>query len=203
MASVEEYVHCDELDTIPSQCRDNYLREHELLVNLLPQKATVLQVGSMDGMRAVRLLTARPDLDFTGLDIEDELVEKARDNVAAAKLAAKFFVGDIVHPPSFKRFDYVLCLNNTLGYISNQRQAIASMKDLGKKVVISVYGERFTDILAQAYFSSIGSDIDRIEGNTFMMKGDWLVRRFSHAEVVAWGGKVTETPIGYWCELVG
>src|SRR5260221_5678259 len=128
------YINCDELENLPAPNRENYLYEAELLQNELPQNATVLQVGSMDGMRIIRLLELRPDLQLTGLEIEDELVKIAEQNIARKKLNAKFITGDITKPPDLSQFDYVVCLNNTLGYIPNQEKAIEEMKKFGKIV---------------------------------------------------------------------
>lgn len=146
------YVNCDVLENIPKPNRNNWIKEIDLLRLELPKNARVLQVGSMDGTRAMRLLETRPDLKITGLEIEAPLVELAKQKVAAAGLHADFVHGDITDPPTLPSFDYVICLNNTLGYISEQEKAVAGIKKLGKVVIISVYGEKFNDYLARAYF---------------------------------------------------
>ena len=60
------YVNCDVLEDIPKPNRDNWLKEIDLLRLDLAQNTSVLQVGSMDGTRAMRLLETRPDLKITG-----------------------------------------------------------------------------------------------------------------------------------------
>lgn len=195
------YVNCDVLEDIPKPNRDNWLKEIDLLRLELPQNARILQVGSMDGTRAIRLLEARPDLKITGLEIEATLVELAKQKIATAGLHADFIHGDITDPPTLPRFDYVICLNNTLGYIPEQEKAITGMKKLGKVVIISVYGEKFDDDLARAYFESIKLEIDRIENDNLIMKDFTTVKRYSKKEVESWSGKITETPIGYFCVL--
>lgn len=190
MASAKDiFVKCDELDGLPEPNRRNYLFELELLADRLPAAAKVLQVGSMDGMRAVRLLRRRPDLRFTGLEIEPELVELARTNLQAAGMEAEFVSGDITRPPELPGYDWVLCLNNTLGYIPDERRALENMRRLGARVVVSVYGQRFDDALARRYFGAIG------------LADYGGVRRYKPSAVRGWGGGVTETPIGYWVEL--
>jgi hypothetical protein len=67
--------------------------------------------------------------------------------------------------------------------------------------VISVYGEKFSDDLAKEYFESIGLSIDNIQGNTFVMEDFTKVKRYDRQTVDNWGGEVTETPVGYFCEL--
>ncbi len=195
------YVNCDVLEDIPQPNRENWLKEIELLKGELPQNARVLQVGSMDGTRVIRLLEARPDLKITGLEIEASLVELAKQKVTEAGLNADFIHGDITSPPALSRFDYVICLNNTLGYIPEQEKAIIGMKNMGKVIIISVYGEKFDDDLAHEYFKSIHLEIDRIENNTLIMRDFTTVKRYLKKDVESWGGQITETPIGYFCVI--
>ena len=200
-APIENLIHCDELDRLPEAHRANYLAELEILSRELPIGAAALQVGSMDGERIIRLLTLRPGLRLTGLEIEPELVDLARANIATAGLIAEVVVGDVTKPPKLPRFDTVLCLNNTLGYIKDPERAIAEMRRLGTTVGISVYGEAFDDALALAYFSSLGLSIDGINDNVVSIADFGLIRRFTQSDVASWGGSVRETPIGYFATM--
>jgi len=197
------YVNCDVLENLPKPNRENWLCEIELLRNQFPQNAKVLQVGSMDGTRIIHLLKARPDLDITGLEVERSLVNIAKRKIAAAGLGANFVCGDITNSPHLPRFDYVICLNNTLGYISEEERAIAEMRKLGKAAIISVYGEKFTDALARKYFTSLNLTTDRIEKDRFMLREFTSVKRYARKEVESWNAKITETPLGYFCVLAG
>jgi SAM-dependent methyltransferase len=199
--SLDVYVQCDDLDNIPPPMRENYLYETQLLSEKLPKGSSVLQVGSMDGERAIRLLKVRPDLKISGLEIEASLVELARQKIAQAGVRMENILGDITNPPNLPQFDYVVCLNNTLGYIPEQQEALAGMGKLGKKVVVSVYGEKFTNDLAKQYFRSIGLSVDSIQGDNFIMKDFTTVKRYDTETVQSWGGNTTETPVGYFCEL--
>jgi len=201
LSAKDVYINADELEGLPAQNRENYLYETELLQKELPQKAKVLQIGSMDGKRIIRLLEIRPDLQVTGLEIEDELVKIAQQNVAQTNLSAQFITGDITNPPNISQFDYVICLNNTLGYIQDQKKAIEEMKKLGKIVIISVYGEKFDDNLAREYFKTLHLEIERIENNVFIMKDFTKVKRYTKEEVGLWRGKIIKTPIGYFTIL--
>ena len=155
----------------------------------------------MDGTRIIKLLEARPDLKLTGIEIEAPLVELAKKKVAEANLKADFIQGDITKPPKLPHFDYAICLNNTLGYIPEQQKAIDGIKKLGKKSIISVYGEKFNNELAQSYFKSINLEIDHIDKNMIIMNSFTKVKRFTKEEVKSWNCKITETPIGYFCIL--
>lgn len=195
------YIHCDQLDRIPLLHRENWEFELALVVKKLLPDSSVLQVGCMDGTRMIRLLERRPDLRVTGLEIEEGLVQGCRDNLKGAGMTAEVTCGDITNPPKLPYFDYVLCLNNTLGYISDQDSALHSMHALGKCVIISVYGERFTDALAWEYFASIGVSVTSMEGTIIHLKDFTDVRRYTKEGVDAWHGTITETPIGYFCEI--
>lgn len=201
VASRDIYVHFDELDGLPSPNRRNYLFELDYFAEMLPENSSVLQVGSMDGARILRFLQRRPDLVFTGLEIEDDLVVLARENARKAGRDIRFVVGDITRPPAdVREHDYVLCLNNTLGFIAERDTALDRMRDLGRTYV-SVYGEDFDDSLAREYYAAIGIDVDAIAGDEFELRGVGVIRRFSRAEAESWGQKIVRTPIGYLVEL--
>jgi len=200
-AAEDVYSKCDDLDNIPPEMRDNYLCESELLAELLPRNSSVLQVGSMDGERIIRLLKLRPDLQAAGLELEEFFVKTAKERIAKAGFKAEFIHGDITSPPNLPTFDYVICLNNTLGYIQEEEKALDGMKALGKKLIISVYGERFTDKLAKRYFASIGLRVDQIKGDLFEMKDFTSVRHYHRQDVEKWKGVITETPVGYFCSI--
>jgi hypothetical protein len=199
------FVKCDELELLPDENRRNYLFELEWLTQELPTAATVLQVGSMDGMRALRMLEARPDLLITGLEIESELVSLATDTLNKRSLPARFIHGDITAPPTdLTPTRYVICLNNTLGYIPEGSVAIEQMKRYGENVVVSVYGERFDDSLARRYFESIGLAVRELKDDAIIFRDFSSVKRFTRASVAAWGGHtILDTPIGYLTVLSG
>jgi SAM-dependent methyltransferase len=194
----EVYIKCDELDNVPKPNKENWLKEIELMAKVMKPNAKVLQVGCMNGVRIIALLEKRPDLDITGLDLEEEILEIARENFKKFKINAKLVHGDITKPPEMERFDYVACLNNTLGYIPEEEQAIENMKKLGDTVILSVYGEKFTDDLAREYFKSINLELTDIENNIFHTEEFVNIKRYTKDEVKAWDGKITETPIGYF-----
>jgi SAM-dependent methyltransferase len=195
------YVLCDDLDNIPKLNRLNYEYETELLTQILPNSATVLQIGSMDGMRVIRLLTIRPDLKITGLEIEKPLVELARKNIAAAKLSATFELGDITSPPNLPTFDYAVCLNNTLGYIPDEKLALAGMKKLGRHAIVSVFGEKFTPILAKEYFDSLKLKLQNVSDGYFGLQNFTKVKRYTKGSVANWNSQIHATPLGYFCNL--
>jgi len=92
------YRHADELEGLSAPNRENYLYETRLLQQELPQNATVLQVGSMDGMRIIWLLEVRLDLSLTGLEVESSLIKIAEKNITSTNRNVKFVTGDIPSP---------------------------------------------------------------------------------------------------------
>ncbi len=193
------YVNCDILDEIPSENKLNWNEEVDLLCKMLPHAANVLQVGSMDATRIISLLKVRPDLSLTGIEIDEEIHKLAVLNVRKAAVSVGLVLGDITAPPNLPEFDYVICLNNTLGYIPDQEKAIENMKKLGKKVVISVYGEKFTDELAARYFRSINLELLYVKEDIFELKDFGSVRRYGRSVIDSWGCEVVDTRVGYFC----
>ena len=193
----ETYLHCDILEELPAQNRENWLKELTLLEDVLPQGADVLQIGCMDGTRLLRLLTLRPDLRATGLDIEADLLEMAKGKCPQAA----YVLGDITDPPALPHFRSCICLNNTLGYIAKEGAAIEHMQSLADTVIISVYGENFGNDLAREYFSVLRLSIQEIEGNIIRFNDFTSMKRYTRKEVEQWHGEIQETPLGYFCTL--
>ncbi len=195
----EVYIKCDELDNIPKPNKNNWLYEIKLIKKELSQNAKVLQVGCMDGTRIISILKGRPDLKITGLDLEEDMIKKSKENLEKFGFKAEFIHNDITKPVPASGFDYVICLNNTLGYIPEQEKAINNMKSLGKTIIFSVYGEKFTNELAKEYFKSINLELTGIENNIFHTKEFVDVKRYTREEVNKWNARIIETPIGYFC----
>lgn len=190
-------IRWDKLDVLPKQNRVNWLFELKLLEREISKNASVLQVGCADATRMIAILERRPDLKITGLDIEKSFIPLAKKKLQNSGLNAHLIYGDITHPPKMVTFDWVICLNNTLGYIADDRRAIENMKKLGKKVIVSVYGERFDNELARDYFRAINMGDVTISNNT-MKTERGTVKRYTRDEVESWGGKIIDTPIGYF-----
>lgn len=187
--STDFYLNCDELDLIPAINKANWLFELDYICTRLPQGAKVLQVGCMNGVRIMEILKKRSDLQFTGLDIEKKFLDIAKDNFEKAGFVVDLIEADITKFDSKEKYDYTICLNNTLGYIPDTDKAIEKMKKSAKVVIVSVYGERFNTKAAQEYFDSIG------------LKNFEDVKCFTKGEVSSWAGKITESPLGYICEI--
>ncbi|MFA5842683.1 MAG: class I SAM-dependent methyltransferase [Candidatus Gracilibacteria bacterium] len=178
---------------------NSWLKKH------LPIHAKVLQVGCMDGTRILELLKVRPDLKVTGLDCEAPFLTIARQKIKKSGFKnVQFILGDITKPHFHlnHKFDAVLCLNNTLGYIEKDEKAIQNMKKMGRRVILSMYGEKFTDPLAKKYLKTIHLTVTRIQNHRFYTKENVFIRRFTKFEISLWGGMVFSTPIGYISDIM-
>src|SRR3989344_3774793 len=130
-AADDVYIHCDKLDHLPALNRENWLWESAWLCEHLKQNAKVLQVGSCEGSRLMDLTQKRPDLTFTGLEIDPVLHEMALDRFRKTGAHAKSVLGDITKKETIDpsgHFEYAICLNNTIGYIPDEAATIANMK---------------------------------------------------------------------------
>eukprot|EP00746_Dinoflagellata_sp_MGD_P090032 gnl/MRDRNA2_/MRDRNA2_35520_c0_seq1.p1 gnl/MRDRNA2_/MRDRNA2_35520_c0~~gnl/MRDRNA2_/MRDRNA2_35520_c0_seq1.p1 ORF type:complete len:208 (-),score=34.72 gnl/MRDRNA2_/MRDRNA2_35520_c0_seq1:7-630(-) len=198
----ETYVHCDELDGLPLICKENWLQETRHLQETLPHGCRVLQVGCMDGTRILSILKGRPDLQMTGLDIDDKLLQIAKKNFERSGVAVDTYLGDIADESVIDvvggRFDVVVCLNNTLGYIERWRLAITVMEKLSSHIVLSLYGPQFDDSIAEEYFKSLGLKVDTIDGDSFHLADFGIVNRF-RSEDLPENFKMIHTPLGYIC----
>ena len=196
----------------PSLSAENYAYEEQAIPLQLRGVRRGLQVGCMNGTRVVRFSKAAPHAHIDGIEISETSVAIARRNVAEAGLDATILLGDITNPPPLlqpKSYDLVYALNNTLGYIPDIQRALDTMRMLSAdKVVLSLFSdERFTNDVALSYFGSM--DIDpkgvEIDGNTFYVPDAdgklTTIRRFSRDEVLRWGGKIKETPLGFYVVL--
>lgn len=200
----EIYIHCDKLDHLPALNRENWLWESEWLCANLAQNSSVLQVGSCEGSRIVNLMKKRADLKITGIEIDPTLHHMALDHFKNTGTNAKSVLGDMTKPEDMQHlghFDYCLCLNNTLGYIEDQEAILRNMKIIAKSAIVSVYGEKFTDDIARAYFAAIKLNVVSIDGNRIIVNDFGSVQRYTENEVARWGGKILQTPLGYCCVM--
>lgn len=197
MSASDIFEKGDLIDNLPPLARANWLRECELVLAEINAAQTILQAGCTSGGRIIALKEKMHDIDITGLDFDPELIARAKARLPNTR----FILADIENPSLSEKFGVVLCLDNMLGYLKDERKSIAEMKALAKeKLIVSVYGEKFSDQLAQDYFKSIGTGVKRIEGNLILTK-EFKVKRYAKKDLHALLGdcKITETPIGWFC----
>ncbi len=78
-----------------------------------PSGGRVLDVGCGGGQFALKLKDQRPDLDVTGLDVTQEMIELARERASKRGIEATFDCGNALNLPyESNNFDYVLSLGS-------------------------------------------------------------------------------------------
>lgn len=148
MTTNDSYLNCENFNTLPSIFREVYDLETDLICKLIKRKSNVLQVGPMDGHRMILIQDKRPDLQITSLEIDENFVKIANDKLTGRGIKWRVIQGDITKPSELEKFDWVICLNNTLGWVDNDKLAIENMKQLAPNVIISVFTDKFSDELA-------------------------------------------------------
>ena len=95
----------------------------DLLRKLVPDARTVLDVGCGTGEHA-RRLAAEHGYDVSGLDIEPAFVE-----LALAKLpSGRFWQGDMADFALHTRFDAIVCLFSSIGYLTDLARVEAAAR---------------------------------------------------------------------------
>lgn len=202
MTTNDSYVNCENFNALPEVFREVYELETELVCKLLKRKSRVLQVGPMDGHRMVLIQDKRPDLHVTGLEIDEKFVKISNNKLANERIDWQVIHGDITKPPKFEPFDWVICLNNTLGWVENDKLAVENMKKLAPNVIISLFTDRFTEELAEIYFPNMGFNSYKKTKTGFKLDSNTTFKTYSEKEILAFKPKqLNPTPLGYFCVL--
>lgn len=180
------------LDKLPAPNRQNWYFETDFLIDYIKPNSKVLQIGSCDGIRIDYLANKRKDWKFIGLEIDPKLSKEANKRLKKYNGRAKSVMGDARKIPLKKKsFDYVICLNNTLGYIPDDKTVIQELKRVtkpGGKIIISVYGTDWNNRMAKNYFKTLLVKKIRITGNKFLIDG-LKMKRYSRKDVTNLLGK--------------
>jgi SAM-dependent methyltransferase len=108
----------------------DYVDESERIVTLLrevqPNARTILDVGCGTGEHA-RILVERHGLQIDGIDLDPSMVRQAQTKNAAGR----FQVADMMNFDLERRYDVILCLFSSIGYVrtlENVRRTLASFR---------------------------------------------------------------------------
>jgi len=93
---------------------DEAQRVAQLLADVAPTARRILDVGCGTGEHALRL-QSRHGYEVCGLDLEPAFVELARKKLPAAK----FWQGDMADFDLGVRFDAIVCLFSSIGYLTD------------------------------------------------------------------------------------
>ena len=99
----------------------------ELVRRLAPEARTILDVGCGTGRHA-QGLTVGHGFQVDGLDIQPEFVEIARDRCPEGRFA----VGDMADFDLGCRYDIVLCLFSSIGYVKTKERLSSAARSMGR-----------------------------------------------------------------------
>ena len=97
-----------------------------LLQRLAPEARTVLDVGCGTGRHAAGL-RERYDYTVDGLELEPAFVEIAQERCPGGQ----FFIGDMADFELGRRYDFVLCLFSSIGYVKTKERLAATAMVMG------------------------------------------------------------------------
>lgn len=121
-----------------------------IIGDIRPKK--ILDAGCGEGFIAQLLLSRFPDLNYTGIELDENTVRKARRKVNQAK----FIQGSVTKLPfNANTFDLVLCLE-VLEHLPNPIQGLKELRRVSKKtVLVSVPDEPLFSCLRLLFFQDI------------------------------------------------
>jgi SAM-dependent methyltransferase len=121
------------------------LIEEKIKANLLPEKASVLDIGCATGALISYLSERFSGFEFEGIDVSEELINIAIQQVPGAK----FYVGGVSDLPSLheKSFDLVLCIG-VIGIFDEDeaKDALYRMIDCAKQSGIIYVFHQFNEM---------------------------------------------------------
>jgi len=159
-----------------------------------PSTIRLLDVGCGTGRDIIDLLKDNPRLHAVGVDIIERNISEGWNRIYEAKLddRAALFVSDAETLTDFgkddsDRFDLVICMTNTLGNLTSQKQAgfimrLASVLKPDGKVLISVYSKKSVEARLKSYraielrVEQRGNHIEAAEGLWSQHFGDVELR---------------------------
>lgn len=121
-----------------------------IIGDIRPKK--ILDAGCGEGFIARAILFHYPQIEYTGIELDKNTVQKARDKVKQAK----FINGSITALPfKDKSFDLVICLE-VLEHLSSPLQGLKELCRVSKKtVLVSVPDEPLFSYLRLIFFHDI------------------------------------------------
>tara|TARA_Y100000310_G_scaffold332142_1_gene407155 strand:- start:1129 stop:1752 length:624 start_codon:yes stop_codon:yes gene_type:complete len=140
---------------------------NRLALGLIKPKTQILSAGCGPG-REVKFLV-NLECDVLGIDHSEKMIELSQKN----EPKAKYIVGSIVNFKSNDKFDYILCLYNTMNYLHNfkaRRKFIENsynnLKQGGKLIIITKHkfshlGAFLRSIISNKNFCYSPKQIDR------------------------------------------
>ena len=154
----------DYLRVYPHRNDEEARRQVDFLVDRLdvPSSCEVLDLGCGDGRHSLEL--ARRGFRVTGLDLSEELLERARRRTADEGLDITFMRGDMRDPPADRAFDLVVNFFTSFGYFREDGENARVLEAISR--ALRPGGRFLMDYLNRAYVIStlVPSDRRTVEG---------------------------------------
>ena len=154
----------DYLRVYPHRNDEEARRQVDFLVDRLdiPSSCEVLDLGCGDGRHSLEL--TRRGFKVTGLDLSDELLERARRRTADEGLDITFVQGDMRDPPAVHAFDLVVNFFTSFGYFREDGENARVLEAISQ--ALRPGGRFLMDYLNREYVISalVPSDLRTVEG---------------------------------------
>lgn len=154
----------DYLRVYPHRNDDEARRQVDFLVDRLdvPPSCEVLDLGCGDGRHSLEL--TRRGFRVTGLDLSEELLERARRRTADEGLDITFIQGDMRDPPAVRAFDLVVNFFTSFGYFREDGENARVLEAISR--ALRPGGRFLMDYLNREYVIStlVPSDRRTVEG---------------------------------------
>lgn len=128
------------------------------------KKTKILEVGCGEGLLACEIKRRLPDCNYTGIDINNEIISEARKTCPEEK----FHIGSIYDLEKYytEQFDYII-VSEVLEHIDFPEEALIELKKLNTdKYIFSVPHEpiwRFLNIMRLKYLKDFGNTPGHIQ----------------------------------------
>lgn len=130
-----------------SKKRKTYLKSiNQIILKHSPiQPQSVLDIGSGDGLRALKLFQKMNGQNLTLIDNSSHMITQAKLLQSSSISAIQADISDPAITHKLKgQFDVILCLWNVLGHIPSTEKRITSLKNI--KSLLSPDGQIFLDV---------------------------------------------------------
>jgi 2-polyprenyl-6-hydroxyphenyl methylase/3-demethylubiquinone-9 3-methyltransferase len=191
------------------EIKDWFQREIEYMKKNIKPNSKILDVGCDFG-RHMKIL-AEFSKEVVGIDNNKDMIQKAKQNLSGLNNVRLFLQDARKLEFEDNYFDYVICMDNTFGQISNKLKALKEMKRVAKKggnVVISVCSEKALQYRIEDC-KKVGLTITKIEAGKIYTKEGLISEQFTKLQLknlfdyVGLKVKIIElNPISYLCEAI-
>lgn len=167
----------------PQEIQDYLRRENELLLQNIGQNTSVVDFGC-GYSRHLELLGTNLRYGL-GFDIVGQYIKTGRERLKRYP-NLKLIVSDARNAGLHKnKFDYAICMNNTLGNIEEQGKVVSEMRRVilpNGLVLAGVYSEKSIDSRIE-WYERTGLTIEKVTGDHIITKQGFRSEHFSISKI--------------------